>query len=127
MSNTLPFRLGALTKAINRLKSSLNKHDQEVNIPVDIPSNEAQRTEYLAARKDAVKQATSAITKDRDSLETALDNYTKAANNFDLQTSIPDELKEGTQLNVNKTLEHIDKAEDYLSKLLEMRNELDSI
>ncbi|KAE9417332.1 hypothetical protein Angca_001963, partial [Angiostrongylus cantonensis] len=30
------------------------------------------------------------------------------------------------QLNVNKTLEHIDNAEDYLSKLLELRNKLDS-
>uniref|UniRef100_A0A0K0CYH4 DUF1758 domain-containing protein n=1 Tax=Angiostrongylus cantonensis TaxID=6313 RepID=A0A0K0CYH4_ANGCA len=126
MSNTLSSRLGALTKAINRLKSSLNKYDQEVNSPVNIPSNEPQRTEYFVARKDDVKQATSAITKQRDSLEAALDDYTKAADNFELQTSIPDELKEGIQLNVNKTLEHIDKAENYLSKLLELRNKLDS-
>uniref|UniRef100_A0A0K0CSX5 PCRF domain-containing protein n=1 Tax=Angiostrongylus cantonensis TaxID=6313 RepID=A0A0K0CSX5_ANGCA len=85
MSNTLSFCLGALTKAINRLKSSFSQYDQEANSSGDIPLNEPQLTEYLVVRKDTIKQATAAITKDRDSLEAALDNYTKAADNFEQQ------------------------------------------
>ncbi|KJH40180.1 hypothetical protein DICVIV_13887, partial [Dictyocaulus viviparus] len=126
MSHTLSSRLGSLTKAINRLNASLDHYSNEVSTQLVIPDEESRRMELVITRKDALKEAISIITKHRDSVQAALENYTAAADSCEERTKTPEKLKQDTKTTIDKALEQLDKAEDYLSQLMTIQIKLEN-
>ncbi|KAE9416038.1 hypothetical protein Angca_001398, partial [Angiostrongylus cantonensis] len=127
MATILSVRQGLLTKAINRLVSTLNSYQDEIDTPLDLPSEQTSRIEYITGRQNKIEQAKTTIEHDRNSLQTALDAYAIMADQLQQNpnTQAKEELQQTVNIKVEQTLEHLDEAERYLSKLIELRKTLE--
>ncbi|KAE9411799.1 hypothetical protein Angca_000414, partial [Angiostrongylus cantonensis] len=66
------------------LVSTLNSYQDEIDTPLDLPSEQTSRIEYITGRQNKIEQAKTTIEHDRNSLQTALDAYAIMADQLQL-------------------------------------------
>ena len=126
MTSTLSARQGALTRAINRLFSHLNNSEDLINTQVQLPFEESDRKKYLSALQLRVRQTIIAFQTDINAVQIKLDNYNAAADQIDPNIPAIEELNKTVKTNTEKTLDLINTATSQLTKLLQLRDTLES-
>ncbi|KAK6017595.1 zinc knuckle [Ostertagia ostertagi] len=127
MATTLSTRQGLLTRAVNKLASTLEANKDWTTTTLQPPLEEAERRTYVRGERLKFRKAKAILESETLNVDNALERYSSAADGLDSDTPSLEEILKKVNSNIETAATTLDKGRTMLTTMAHFLEELDEI